>query len=444
MDSPSTEPPDVATVTLRKITLRLIPFLFVLYIVAWLDRVNVGFAALQMNSDLGFSSAAFGFGSGVFFLGYCLFEVPSNLLLHRVGARRWIARIMVSWGAISVAMMFVQTTLTFYVLRFLLGAAEAGFFPGMIYYLSLWYPEAQRARAIAAFMTAVPVSGVIGGLLSGALLELHGTFGLAGWQWLFLVEGVPAVLLGVIVLVYLTDRPEAAHWLSVAERHWLVSKLATEPNACGLGQPIGILTALSNPTVWQLGIIFLFAAVGFYGYSFWAPLIIKSLTGSSDLGVGVILGAISAVTMASMALNSIHSDRTDERPLHVAVPLLIAYAGFFGCALLPEPRLAVLSLALVPVGHCAAYGPFWSIPTRFLTGPAAAAGIALVVTIANMGGFLGPTLIGALKDRFGTHGPAFMLLGACGIVAALLSLRLRHAGVLSNTRSPACTTMALE
>ncbi|PYJ12900.1 MAG: MFS transporter [Verrucomicrobia bacterium] len=444
MDSPSTEPPDVATVTLRKITLRLIPFLFVLYIVAWLDRVNVGFAALQMNSDLGFSSAAFGFGSGVFFLGYCLFEVPSNLLLHRVGARRWIARIMVSWGAISVAMMFVQTTLTFYVLRFLLGAAEAGFFPGMIYYLSLWYPEAQRARAIAAFMTAVPVSGVIGGLLSGALLELHGTFGLAGWQWLFLVEGVPAVLLGVIVLVYLTDRPEAAHWLSVAERHWLVSKLATEPNACGLGQPIGILTALSNPTVWQLGIIFLFAAVGFYGYSFWAPLIIKSLTGSSDLGVGVILGAISAVTMASMALNSIHSDRTDERPLHVAVPLLIAYAGFFGCALLPEPRLAVLSLALVPVGHCAAYGPFWSIPTRFLTGPAAAAGIALVVTIANMGAFLGPTLIGALKDRFGTHGPAFMLLGACGIVAALLSLRLRHAGVLSNTRSPACTTMALE
>jgi len=444
VDSPSTEPPDVATVTLRKITLRLIPFLFVLYIVAWLDRVSVGFAALQMNSDLGFSSAAFGFGSGIFFLGYCLFEVPSNLLLHRVGARRWIARIMVSWGAISVAMMFVQTTLTFYVLRFLLGAAEAGFFPGMIYYLSLWYPEAQRARAIAAFMTAVPVSGVIGGPLSGALLELHGTFGLAGWQWLFLVEGVPAVLLGVIVLVYLTDRPEAAHWLSVAERHWLVSKLATEPNACGLGQPIGILTALSNPTVWQLGIIFLFAAVGFYGYSFWAPLIIKSLTGSSDLGVGVILGAISAVTMASMALNSIHSDRTDERPLHVAVPLLIAYAGFFGCALLPEPRLAVLSLALVPVGHCAAYGPFWSIPTRFLTGPAAAAGIALVVTIANMGAFLGPTLIGALKDRFGTHGPAFMLLGACGIVAALLSLRLRHAGVLSNTRSPACTTMALE
>src|SRR5438094_5050059 len=231
-------PTDVARATLRKITLRLIPFLFVLYIVAWLDRVNVGFAALQMNSDLGFSSAAFGFGSVVFFLGYCLFEVPSNLLLHRVGARRWIARIMVSWGAISVVMMFVQTTLTFYVLRFLLGAAEAGFFPGMIYYLSLWYPEAQRARAIAAFMTAVPVSGVIGGLLSGALLELHGTFGLAGWQWLFLVEGVPAVLLGLIVLFYLTDRPEAAHWLSPAERHWLVSEIATERDTSTAAHPI--------------------------------------------------------------------------------------------------------------------------------------------------------------------------------------------------------------
>ena len=190
--------------------------------------MNVGFAGLQMNSDLGFSSAAFGFGSGVFFLGYCLFEVPSNLVLHRVGARRWIARIMISWGAISTAMMFVRTAPTFYVLRFLLGAAEAGFFPGVVYYLSHWYPEGQRARAIAAFMTAVPVSGVIGGPLSGALLTLNGLFGLAGWQWLFLVEGLPAILLGVIVLVYLTDRPETADWLSSAEKDWLVSRLAAE------------------------------------------------------------------------------------------------------------------------------------------------------------------------------------------------------------------------
>jgi ACS family tartrate transporter-like MFS transporter len=424
------ELPDIAAVTLRKVTLRLIPFLFVLYIVAWFDRVNIGFAALQMNSDLGFSSTAFGFGSGVFFLGYCLFEVPSNLILHRVGARRWIARIMVSWGAISVAMMFVRTTPTFYMLRFLLGAAEAGFFPGVIYYLSQWYPEAQRARAITAFMTAVPVSGVIGGPLSGALLEFNGVCGLAGWQWLFLVEGLPAILLGIIVVVYLTDQPEVAHWLSPAERNWLVSKLANERAARNKAHSIGILAALTSPTIWQLGIIFLLAAVGFYSYSFWAPLIIKSLTGSSDLGVGLILGAISAVTITFMVLNSAHSDRSNERPLHVAVPLLIMGAGFLGCAFLRQPILAVLSLALVPIGHCSAYGPFWSLPARFLTGASAAAGIALVVTIANVGGFVGPTFMGTMKDRFGTHSPAFMLLGACGIVAAVLALRLREAAAL--------------
>jgi ACS family tartrate transporter-like MFS transporter len=414
---------------LRKITLRLIPFIFILYIVAWLDRVNVGFAALQMNSDLGFSSAAFGFGSGVFFLGYCLFEVPSNLILHRVGARRWIARIMMSWGAISVGMIFVRTTLPFYILRFLLGAAEAGFFPGMIYYLSHWYPEAQRARAIAAFMTAVPVSGVVGGPLSGALLSLNGVFGLAGWQWLFLVEGIPAILLGVIVLAYLTERPETAHWLSPEEKDWLVSRLAAERGSRGTAHPISIVSALTNPTIWQLGIIFLLAAIGFYGYSFWAPLVVKSLTGSSDLGVGIVIGLISAVTIILMLLNSAHSDRTDERPWHVSVPLLIMGAGFLGCALLRQPILAVLSLAFVPIGHCAAYGPFWSMPTRFLTGAPAAAGIALVVTIANVGGFLGPTIIGAMKDRFGTDVPAFILLAACAIVAGLLALRLRLVAV---------------
>jgi ACS family tartrate transporter-like MFS transporter len=433
--SSSTEPSDVSTVTLRKVTRRLIPFLCLLYIVAWLDRVNVGFAALQMNSDLGFSSAAFGFGSGVFFLGYCLFEVPSNLLLERIGARRWIARIMLSWGAISVAMMFVRIPVTFYVLRFLLGVAEAGFFPGVIYYLSLWYPEAQRARAIAAFMVAVPISGLIGGPLSGALLGLNGVFGLAGWQWLFLVEGLPAIFLGMIVLVYLTDRPEAARWLAPAEQDWLVSKLTAERTACRAAHSIGTFAALTNATVWQLGIIFLLSAIGFYGYSFWSPLVIKSLTGSSNFGVGVILAVISAMTIAFMLLNSAHSDRTDERPLHVAIPLAIMGVGFLGCALLPERRLALLSLALVPIGHCGAYGPFWSTPTRFLTGSAAAAGVALVPSVANVGGFLGPTLMGAMKDRFGTHVPAFMLLGACGVIAALLALRLRRAAVLGKSRS---------
>jgi MFS transporter, ACS family, tartrate transporter len=427
--------PDLASVTLRKVTLRLIPFLFVLYIVAWLDRVNVGFAALQMNSDLGFSSVAFGFGSGVFFLGYCLCEVPSNLILHRVGARRWIARIMMSWGAISVAMMFVRSASAFYTLRFFLGAAEAGFFPGVVYYLSHWYPEAQRARAIAAFMTAVPVSGLIGGPLSGALLELNGVFGLAGWQWLFLVEGVPAIFLGGIVLVYLTERPEVAGWLAPPERDWLVTKLAGERGARTAVQPLGITAVLTNPTIWRLGIIFLLAAIGFYGYSFWAPLVIKSLTKSSDLSVGLILGAISAVTISLMLFNSAHSDRTHERPLHVAIPLLISGAGFFGCALLSNPMLALLALTLIPIGHCSAYGPFYAMPMRFLTGASAAAGIALVVTIANLGGFLGPMVIGTMKDRFGTHGPAFLLLAACAVVAALLALRLRRVAVLRGGRA---------
>ena len=428
-------PPDIASVTLRKVTLRLIPFLFLLYIVAWLDRVNVGFAGLQMNSDLGFSSAAFGFGSGVFFVGYCLFEVPSNLVLYRVGARRWISRIMITWGAVWTATMFVRTAPAFYVLRFLLGAAEAGFFPGVVYYLSQWYPEGQRARAIAAFMTAVPVSGVIGGPLSGALLTLNGLLGLAGWQWLFLVEGVPAALLGVIVLVYLPDRPETAAWLASAEKDWLVRNLAAEESSHQRAPSIGIVAALTNPTIWHLGIIFLFAAMGFYGYSFWAPLVVKSLTASSDLAVGAILGGISAVTIIAMVWNGAHSDRTGERPLHVAIPLLICGAGFFGCAVFRSPVLALLFLACIPIGHCAAYGPFWSMPSRFLTGAPAAAGIALVVTIANVGGLVGPTIIGAMKDRFGTHNPAFMLLGGCAIVACVLAMGLDRFPVLRSAHA---------
>jgi MFS transporter, ACS family, tartrate transporter len=413
---------ELSAVTLRKVTWRLIPFLFVLYVIAWLDRVNVGFAGLQMNADLGFSSTVFGLGSGIFFLGYCLFEIPSNIILERVGARLWIARIMVTWGLISAGLMLVRTPPLFYVLRFLLGVAEAGFFPGVIYYLSLWYPAAQRARAIAAFMTAVPVTGLIGGPLSGALLGLDGIYGLKGWQWLFLLEGLPAVVLGSSVLFYLTDRPETARWLSPTEHEWLVEKLAAERKACLLRPDIR--AALTDATVWKLGIIFLLAAAGFYGYSFWAPLVIKSLTGLSNFKVGLVLGAISAITILGMLLNGYHSDRTGERAIHIAVPLLVTAVGFVGCALLHQHVLAIIALALVPLGHCASYGPFWSMPTQFLTGPAAAAGIALVTMIANVGGFAGPALIGVLKTRTGTHTDAFLLLGGLAVIATFLALRL--------------------
>jgi len=411
-----------SVVTLRKVTWRLIPFLFVLYVIAWLDRVNVGFAGLEMNADLGFSSTVFGLGSGIFFLGYCLFEIPSNIILERVGARLWISRIMVTWGLISAGLMFVRTPAAFYLLRFLLGAAEAGFFPGVIYYLSLWYPTAHRARAIAAFMTAVPVTGLIGGPLSGALLELEGLHGLAGWQWLFLLEGLPAVILGTSVLFYLKDRPETTHWLTPAERDWLVGTLAAERRAC-VSKP-NIRVALTDVTVWKLGIIFLLVAAGFYGYSFWAPLIIKSLTGLSNFEVGLVLGAVSAVTILGMLLNSYHSDHTGERAVHVAVPLFVMAVGLVGCALLRQPVLAIIALALVPLGHCASYGPFWSMPTQFLTGPAAAAGIALVTMIANVGGFAGPALIGVLKTRTGTHADAFLLLGGLAVIATLLALKI--------------------
>ena len=419
-------PNELSAVVLRKVTWRLIPFLFLLYVVAWLDRVNVGFAALQMNPDLGLSAAAFGFGSGIFFAGYCLFEVPSNIVLHRVGARLWIGRIMISWGLISIAMMFVREQVSFCVLRFLLGAAEAGFFPGVIYYLGLWYPSAQRARAIAAFMTAVPVTGLIGGPLSGALLGLGGLCGLRGWQWLFLLEGLPAVVLGIVTLVYLTDDPKEARWLTSAERECLINELAADRAAAKVEHSSAPVTALTNGKIWLLGIIFLLTAMGFYGYSFWSPIVIKSMLGISNFWVGVVSAAISLVTIVVMVLNSAHSDRTDERSLHVAIPLLITAIGFGGCALVGQPMLAVLFLALVPLGHCGSYGPFWSMPTRFLTGAAAACGVALVATIASVGGFLGPTLIGILKDRTGTHVAAFLVLGGLGAMAAGLALRLRE------------------
>ncbi len=393
------ESQDLSSAVLRKISWRLIPFLFLLYIVAWLDRVNVGFAALQMNSDLKLSAFAFGLGSGIFFAGYCLFEVPSNIILDRVGARLWIGRIMISWGIVSVAMMFVREPISFCVLRFLLGVAEAGFFPGVIYYLSKWYPAEQRARAIAAFMAAVPVTGLIGGPLSGFLLGLNGLGGLRGWQWLFLMEGLPAIILGIVTLFYLTDNPAGARWLTTEERAWLMTRLNAERAAFKALPRVSPLVGLTDRTIWLLGIIFLLAAIGFYGYSFWSPIIIKSLLGIGNLGVGLVSGAFSAITIVGMLFNGTHSDKTGERRLHIAIPLLIMSLGLAGCALLRQPWLAVLSLALVPLGHCGAYGPFWSMPSRLLTGPAAASGVALVATIASVGGFLGPTLIGALKDR---------------------------------------------
>jgi ACS family tartrate transporter-like MFS transporter len=413
--------------TLAKVTRRLLPFLFVLYVVCFLDRVNLGFAALQMNQDLGFSPAVYGFGAGIFFLGYILFEVPSNLILARVGARRWIARIMITWGIIASAMMLIRGPLSLYALRFLLGAAEAGFFPGMVYYLSNWYPANQRARAIAQFMVAIPVSSVLGGPISGALLGLDGKLGLEGWQWLFVLEGLPAVVLGLVVLAYLTDRPEQAAWLSAEERAWLTAHLGEEREQRERRYSLSVAQALLNPTIWQLGLLLLLCnAFGVYVLGLWLPQIVRSLSGLSDFMVGVVTTVPNLVAAVAMVLVGAHSDRTGERLLHISAAATVAAIGFLGSAFLQSPVLIVLALSLAAAGLLSSHGPFWPLPSVFLGGSAAAGGIALVVSIANLAGFAGPYVIGLLKGASGSFQSGLVGLALASLGGAALALWMRR------------------
>lgn len=413
---------------LAKVARRLLPFLFLLYIVCFLDRVNVGFAALQMNRDLGFSAAVYGFGAGVFFLGYVLFEVPSNLILARVGARAWIARIMVTWGLVACAMMLVRGPVSFYGLRFVLGMAEAGFFPGMIYYLSGWFPAEARARAVARFMVAIPLSGVIGGPLSGALLGLNGHLGLAGWQWLFLLEGLPAVVLGFVVLVWLPEGPGRATWLSPAEREWLVACLGRERDECGRRHGLSVLQALSSGTVWQLGLLLLLCnAFGVYVLGLWLPQIVRAVAGLSDFGVGVVTAVPNLVAAASMVIVGAWSDRSGERLLYVAATAGVAAIGFMASAFLHSPVPVVAALSLAAAGLLSSHGPFWPLPSVFLSGSAAAGGIALICSIANLAGFVGPYVVGVLKGSSGSFRSGLVLLGLASLAGAALALRLRRA-----------------
>jgi ACS family tartrate transporter-like MFS transporter len=418
--------------TLARVTRRLLPFLFLLFIVCYLDRVNVGFAALQMNRDLGFSPAVYGFGAGIFFLGYVLFEVPSNLILARIGARVWIARIMITWGLIASAMMFVRGPLSLYGLRFLLGVAEAGFAPGIIYYLGGWFPAAERARAMSWFLIAIPLSGVVGGPLSGALLGLHGYLGLAGWQWLFLLEGLPAVVLGFVVLGYLTDRPEEAAWLAPAERAWLSTHMSQEREQCERRHGLSVLQALSNRTVWQLGLLhFLCFTFGTYVLGLWLPQILWGFSGLSDFRVGLVSAVPNLVAAVGMVLVGAHSDRSGERLLHVAATALTATFGFLASAYLHSPVLIVLALSLAAVGLRSAAGPFWTLPSAFLSGSAAAGGIALINSVSNLSGFVGPYAIGLLKGASGSFHSGLLLLALVPLAGAALALRLRRAPVLT-------------
>jgi ACS family tartrate transporter-like MFS transporter len=421
----------IETAVLSRLTWRLLPFLFLLYIVAYLDRINVGFAALQMQEQLKFSDRLYGLGAGMFFAGYFLFQVPSNLVLHRVGARRWIAVLMIVWGVISSSMATVETPRGFYILRFLLGSAEAGFFPGMILYLKNWFPETARARAVALFMTAGPLSGVLGGPLSGALLGLHHRGGLAGWQWLFLLEGLPAIVLGAVVYFQLPDRPSEVAWLREEQRAWLIRTLESEkstvPAAGSTDTLASSFTAVVfNARIWMLAFIYFGLNTCSYGISLWLPTLIHSWSTAGSFFIGMI-SAIPYLTAAvAMVLVGQHSDHTGERRWHVTFLAFAGAAALFIAAYAGSLAVSVAAISVAMLSVSSMVGPFWALPTKFLQGTAAAAGIALINSIGNMGGFFGPAVIGSVRTSTGSFRGGFLIAGAtlalCGCVAPLVRI----------------------
>jgi MFS family permease len=418
---------DLARATIWRVSSRLLPLLFVLYIWNYVDRTNVAIAALRMNADLHLTASAYSFGVGIFSLGYVLFEVPSNVILARVGARRWIARIMITWGLVASAMMFMRTPLHFYLLRFLLGVAEAGFFPGIIYYLSQWFPTAQRARAISRFIIAIPFAGAIGNPVGATLLGLDGRLGLAGWRWLFVVEGIPSILLGFAVLVLLTDRVEDAHWLSSKQRDWLVARLRRDTDESPAPHGVSLRRALTHPTVWLLALPYFLIDAGFYGYTYWAPLVIRDNLHATDLATGLIVGGIACGAVVVMLVFGASSDRSGERCLHTVAAATLCAFGYVGAALMPTPVGRVIGLAVASFGATSAFVPFWCMPSMLLRGSAAAAGIALVNSIGNVSGFVGPYLIGLSKDRLGGTTGAFLVLAGMALAAATFFLLVsRH------------------
>jgi ACS family tartrate transporter-like MFS transporter len=405
---------------------RLLPFLCLCYAVNFLDRVNVGFAALAMNGDLGFSPSVFGVGAGIFFAGYILFEVPSNLAMQKFGARIWIARIMISWGLVAIAMAFVSGERSFYALRFLLGVAEAGFFPGIILYLTYWFPARERARIVALFMAAVPLATMVGGPVSGALLEMHGLLGLKGWHWLFIVEGLPAVILGVIALKFLDDRPEHARWLSRDQRAALASTLAAEAEATRETGYAELGQALTRPRVLVLGFLYFCIVIGFYGVSFWMPQVIQTY-GQTPLQIGFLTAIPFFFAAVAMVAWGAHSDRTGERIWHVALPLLAAGLAFAWSSTTLPLWLIMVTLTLATAATYAAIGTFWSLPTSILTGTGAAAGLALINSLGNAGGLVGQPIIGAIKQATGSFTAALLFLAGALVLGALVVLLFGYA-----------------
>lgn len=410
--------------TLRRISWRIVPFVCLLYFIAFIDRVNIGFAALTMNKQIGLSPAAYGFGAGIFFLGYFIFEVPSNLILERVGARLWIARVMVTWGILSAAMALVRGPTSFYVLRFLLGAAEAGFFPGIILYLSYWFPARHRAGVTALFMAAAPVSTALGSPVSAALLELHGLAGLAGWQWLFVLEGVPAVVLGIVTFFFMTDRPAEARWLAADERAWLVETMDAEVASRAGHASHSSWRGLFDPRVLALSLVYFGTSAGLYTLGIWAPQIIKQL-GVGSMTVGFLNMVPPAASVVAMVLWARNSDRTGERSWHVVAACLLSAAGLFMAGEVGRSLAGVVvALTFVNIGISSAKPPLWSMPTLFLSGPAAAAGIATINSIGNLGGFVGPAMIGWIRQRTGSFAGGLYFVAALLVVSAVVTLVL--------------------
>ena len=402
--------------------------MFLAFVVNFVDRVNVSVAALQMNRDLGFTATAYGFGAGMLSIGYTVFQVPSNIMLARCGARRWIAALMIVWGGIASSMMFVRGAASFYTLRFLLGAAEAGFFPGMMLYLTYWFPAAVRARAVAVFMSAIPVAQAIGTLGSGLLLGLGGRGGLTGWQWLFLLEGLPAVVLGVAVFALLTDRPDQASWLPADERAWLEDSLRRDgTTAASAGGP-AVGPALRDPNVWGLGAIW--AAINLVGFGqlYFLPQIIKGASHLSDLTVAALSTVPPLAAAVAMLVIAAHSDRTGERRRHLAGTMLTTAIGFGAtAAVLRSPVLAAIALSLVAIGIAGAFGPFWGLATASFTGTAAAGSIALISSIGQVGAPVGSLLVGYVRDATGSFAAALLSFAALAAIAALLVARLTPA-----------------
>ena len=419
--------------TMAKVARRLVPFLMLCYFVAYLDRVNVGFAGATMRADLDLSAAAFGGAAGIFFIAYFFFEVPSNLALDRFGARIWVARIMLTWGLVSGAQAFVVGETSFNVVRLLLGIAEAGFFPGIIFFLTLWFPSQYRARIVGLFMFAIPISTVIGSPISGLILDLDGVGGLHGWQWVFLIEAVPALLMSVACFLYLTDRPRDARWLAPDEARWLQERLDGERAIREARRTHNWKQAILDPRVIAFGFVYMACNTPQYGLSFFLPQIVKAFGGLSNLEVGLVTAIPYAVGAVGMILWSRASDRTGERKWHVVIPFAAMVVGLMAAGLVADPTLKMAFLCIAGFGFFAVLPVFWTLPTAMLSGTGAAAGIAAVNSIGNLGGYFGPQVFGLLKDRTGTDLASLAFLAVFAVAGACIVLYVGHDRSLERT-----------